>query len=263
MDRLKDRTAVVTGAGAGLGRGIAEGFAREGASVVIVDINRENGMETVEKIRSAGGTAMFCETDVTNPKAVEKMTRSAVKAFGKIDILCNNTGAAIEAIKVIRLVELTDEQWNDTFNLGLKSIHNCCRCIIPEIIKAGGGAIVNISSIAGVVPAFGAAFSAMKAGVIAITRSIAVQYADDGIRANVICPGAIQTPGGIAASRKGLYAGINKDRVRLIERFGTAEDVANAAIFLASDEASYITAASLAVDGGMLSLIEKIPPRAE
>ena len=262
MDRLKDRVAVVTGAGIGIGRGIAEGFAREGAAVVVADINAETGKDAVDQIIKAGGEAIFSKTDVTKPKQVEKMTKLAVEAFGKIDILCNNTGAATKEVsQVIRLVELSDDDWNNIFELGLKSIHNCCRCIIPEMIKAGGGSIVNISSIAGTAPAFSAAFASMKAGVIAVTRSIAIQYADDNIRANAICPGAIRSPGGVAVAKKGLYAGADQSRVRLIERFGTVQDVANAAIFLASEEASYITATSLAVDGGMLALVPHIPPR--
>lgn len=262
MDRLAGRVAVVTGAGSGIGRGIAEGFAREGAEVVVADINAETGAETAEAINAAGGRALFCQVDVTIPRQVNKMAKEAAAYFGKIHILCNNTGAAtVEPSRVIRIVDLTDSQWDDIFDLGLKSIHNCCRAIIPEIIRAGGGSVINISSIAGSAPAFSAAFSAMKAGVIAISRAIAIQYADDNIRCNSICPGAIRSPGGVAAAKKGLYAGEDRNRVRLINRFGTPEDVANAAVFLASEESSYITATNLAVDGGMLSLVSHVPPR--
>lgn len=261
MDRLKEQTAVITGAASGIGKGIALAFAREGAQVAVADIDTARGEATAQEIRQAGGQAIFTRTDVTKPESVAKMTQAVMDAFGRITILCNNTGDAVEARRSIRIVELTDSEWNETFDLGLKSIHNCCRCIIPHMIDSGGGSIVNISSIAGTAPAFSAAFSAMKAGVIAITRALAVQYADDNIRANCICPGAIRTPGGISAAKQGIYAGINNDRIRLIERFGTPEDVANAAVFLASEESSYITATSLAVDGGMLALVSNIPPR--
>ncbi len=261
MDRLKGQTAVITGAASGIGKGIALAFAREGAQVAVADIDTARGEATAQEIRQAGGQAIFTRTDVTKPESVAKMTQAVMDAFGRITILCNNTGDAVEARRSIRIVELTDSEWNETFDLGLKSIHNCCRCIIPHMIDSGGGSIVNISSIAGTAPAFSAAFSAMKAGVIAITRALAVQYADDNIRANCICPGAIRTPGGISAAKQGIYAGINNDRIRLIERFGTPEDVANAAVFLASEESSYITATSLAVDGGMLALVSNIPPR--
>lgn len=261
MDRLKGQTAVITGAASGIGKGIALAFAREGAQVTVADIDTARGEATAQEIRQAGGQAIFTRTDVTKPESVAKMTQAVMDAFGRITILCNNTGDAVEARRSIRIVELTDSEWNETFDLGLKSIHNCCRCIIPHMIDSGGGSIVNISSIAGTAPAFSAAFSAMKAGVIAITRALAVQYADDNIRANCICPGAIRTPGGISAAKQGIYAGINNDRIRLIERFGTPEDVANAAVFLASEESSYITATSLAVDGGMLALVSNIPPR--
>lgn len=261
MNRLSGQTAVITGAASGIGKGIALAFAREGAEVVVADIDSALGEATAHEIEQAGGRAIFARTDVTRPESVAQMTQATMEAFGRITILCNNTGDAVEARKSIRIVELTDSEWDETFDLGLKSIHNCCRCVIPHMIDSGGGAIINISSIAGTAPAFSAAFSAMKAGVIAITRSLAVQYADDNIRANCICPGAIRTPGGISVAKQGIYAGINNDRVRLIERFGTPEDVANAAIFLASEESSYITAASLAVDGGMLALVSNIPPR--
>ena len=261
MDRLKGQTAVITRAASGIGKGIALAFAREGAQVAVADIDTARGEATAQEIRQAGGQAIFTRTDETKPESVAKMTQAVMDAFGRITILCNNTGDAVEARRSIRIVELTDSEWNETFDLGLKSIHNCCRCIIPHMIDSGGGSIVNISSIAGTAPAFSAAFSAMKAGVIAITRALAVQYADDNIRANCICPGAIRTPGGISAAKQGIYAGINNDRIRLIERFGTPEDVANAAVFLASEESSYITATSLAVDGGMLALVSNIPPR--
>lgn len=261
MQRLKDRVAVVTGAGSGLGKAIALGYAKEGAKVIIADICEESGLQVEALIKEEGHEALFIKTDVTKASSVNSMAKKAIEAYKKIDLLCNNTGACIEAKHKIRIVELTDNEWDYTLDLGLKSIHNCCRAIIPHIINAGGGTIVNISSIAGSVPTFSAAFAATKAGVVAITKSIAIQYADDNIRCNCICPGAFETPGGLAAGKKGLYSDVDTRRVRLIQRFGRPEDIANAAIFLSCDESSYITATSLAVDGGMLSLVTNIPPR--
>lgn len=260
-ERLEGRVGIVTGAASGLGKAIAVGFARAGADVVIADIDTHAAEETAREMNADGLSAYAVHCDVTKPSSVKAMVRKSVARFGKVDLLCNNTGACLEAKLKIRLVELTDAQWDQTFDLGLKSIHNCCREVVPEMIKAGGGGIINISSVAGDRPAFSAAFSAMKAGVIAITKSIAIQYADDNIRCNCICPGAFRTTGGLAAGKKGLFAGMNARRVRLIQRFGEAEDIAPVAVFFASEDSRYITGQSLDVDGGMLSLVENIPPR--
>ncbi len=261
MGKLEGRIAIITGAASGIGRAIAIEFAREGAISVLADIDDERGKETESLICSEIGQALFIQTDVRSPKSVESMADEVYRKYGRIDILCNNTGDAVEARKKIRIADLSDKEWDDTFSLGLKSIHNTARAVIPRMVESGGGSILNISSIAGWYPAFSAAFSSMKAGVIAITRSIAIQYADDNIRCNSICPGAIETPGGIAAKKQGLFSDSDLYRVRLIQRLGRPEEIARPAVFLVSDDASYITGAMLPVDGGMLNLVPHIPER--
>lgn len=261
MGKLEGHVCVVTGGGAGLGKGISMRIARDGAAVIIADINLEAGESAAKEIKAAGGEALAVNCDVTNEQDIMSLVETGVKHYGKIDLLCNNTGISIEARNIIRITDLNEEQWDLIFSLGLKSIFFTCKHIIPQMIKAGGGAIVNISSVAGTHPTFGAAYGAVKAGVIGITKALALQYADDNIRCNSVAPGAMKTPGGASAANSGVFKDISQQRVRMIERFGTPDDIGAAVAFLLSDDASFITASNLAVDGGCLAIISKIPRR--
>ncbi len=261
MGRLENRVAVVTGGGSGLGRGMCLRFAKEGAAVIAADIKLESAEETVRMIQTDGGRAIAVKCNVLDANEIQAMVKEGVKAFGKIDILSNNTGICLEARKGIRVAELSEEDWDFTMNINLKSAFLCCKYVIPEMIKAGGGGIVNISSIAGHMPAFSAAYGAAKAGVIAFTESIAMQYADDNIRCNAICPGPMKTPTGLMSNKLGIYKDAQKARIRMIERLGEAEDIANAAVFLLSDESSFITGTRIDVDGGSFAMTTNIPPR--
>jgi len=261
MKRLEGHVCVVTGGGAGLGRGIAMRIASEGAAVAIADIDLIAGETVAEEIRNAGGEATAYKCDVTKEEDVKTLVKKAKEKYGKIDLLCNNTGISLEARNIIRIEDLTEEQWDLMFNVGLKSIFFTCKHIIPEMIEAGGGSIVNVASVAATHPTFGAAYGAVKAGVVGITKALAVQYADDNIRCNCVSPGAMITPGGASAANSGVFKDASEHRTRLINRFGTPEDVGAAVAFLLSDDAAYITAANLSVDGGCLSIVSKIPPR--
>lgn len=263
VKRLEGKCAVVTGGGAGLGRGIALRLANEGAKVLVADLDLEAARSTAAEIQASGGSAEAFRCDVTREEDVAALARFGVSAFGKINLLCNNVGASFEARNVIRITELTGEQWDFLLNLNLKSVFLTCKHIIPCMIQAGGGSIVNITSIACSKPTFGAAYGAAKAGLVALSNAIAVQFADDGIRCNTVAPGAMRTPGGASVKKQGVFKDQASHRVRLIDRFGEPEDVGAAVAFLLSDDASFITATNLAVDGGSLTLISDIPKRGE
>ena len=262
MKRLEGHVCIVTGSGQGLGAGIAERIAAEGAAVVVVDLNRETAEAEAEKIRAAGGRVLAQVCDVTNAASVDEMVTAAVEAFGKVDLLCNNVGASIEAKQTLRITDLTEEQWNFMIDVNLKSTFLVSRRVIPEMIRCGGGSIVNITSIAGHKPTFGAAYGAAKAGVIGFTKAVAVQFADDNIRCNAVAPGAMQTPGGGSAAGKGVFKNQSLHRARLLnDRFGTPDDIGAAVAFLMSDDASFITATTMNVDGGGLTVVTDIPKR--
>lgn len=245
--RLTDRVAIVTGAGSGIGRAIALGYATEGAAVVVADVRQIGGAETVEQIKRAGGRALFVETDVTRSADAERMLDAALVTYGRLDVLVNN--AAIGGGDDILA---TDEAtWDRVVAVVLKSVFLCTRAVLPRMIEAQRGAIVNISSVNGLTGLGEEAYSAAKAGVINLTQNLAIRYGQHGVRANVICPGTIQTP--IWAARVDKQPDIFERLSRWypVGRVGRPEDVAAAAVFLGSDDAAFISGAVLTVDGGL------------
>ncbi len=259
-DRLKGKVAIVVGAGSTPGDTLSNGratsmlFAREGASVMLVDRRRESAEETREIIGAEGGDSFVFEADVTRAEDCRKMAEKCVETYGRIDVLHNNVGIGEGGGPV----ELSEEDWEKVLATNLKSMFLTCKHALPHMEKQGSGAIINISSMAAVrfAPYPMLAYSASKAGVNALTRSIAMQYAHHGIRANAIMPGLINTPMAIEGISQRL--GIEKkDLIRMrdaavpMNHMGEAWDVAYAALFLASDEAKYITGVILPVDGGL------------
>lgn len=248
MDRLRDKVAIVTGATAGIGQGIAKLFAAEGARVAVVGRSKERGKETLQMITSADREAIFVPTDVSKAAEVRDMVAQTVAHFGRLDILVCN--AAVFPIRK-NVVDTTEEEWDWIVDTNLKGSFLCCKYAIPEMMRSGGGSILTVSSVSGLVGTpLMPAYLATKGGMIAMTRGIAVDHAPH-IRANVICPGSVETLGSHA---------LIKDRVTweeavnvrtLMERPGQPEDVAYAALYLVSDEASWVTATVLSIDGGL------------
>jgi NAD(P)-dependent dehydrogenase (short-subunit alcohol dehydrogenase family) len=261
-DRLKGKVAIVTGAGSigpGVGNGKASAivYAREGARVMLVDLNLKAAEETKRLIDKEGGDCIAFKADVTKASDCQAMVDQCIQTFGRIDILHNNVGI----VEPGGPVEVSEESWDRVMNVNLKSIFLTCKYVLPHMEKQKYGSIVNISSIAGIiVPYPSVSYTASKAGVIALTRDIAIQYAKKGIRANSILPGLLNTPM-VVASLTQSYGG---DAAEMIKRRdakcptgkqGEAWDVAYAALFLASDEAKYITATTLVVDGGITATL--------
>lgn len=249
--RLAGKTALITGAGAGIGRATARLFAAEGASVVVVDINAATGQETADLIEKAGGSAVFVRADVSNPADIRGMFAATKAAFGKLNILFNNAGI----VKQGRVEDSTEEDWDAQIATTLTSVFLGCKYSIPLLREQGGGVIVNMASVAGIMGlANRAVYSAAKGGVAALTRAVALDYAPERIRCVYLAPATIETPSLIgrietspdpAAARKAFEAR------QPIGRLGTPEDVAYAALYLASDEAGFLTGCGLNVDGGM------------
>ena len=258
-DRLKDKVVIVTGAGSsgpgwGNGKAAAVLFAREGARVFAIDINADAVAETSQIIRDEGGDCTVQQVDVTQSDQIRSMVDRCIETYGQIDILHNNVGI----LEVGGPVETSEESWDRVVAVNLKSMFLTCKFTLPHLEKQGG-VIVNISSIVGIrylgVPYV--SYSATKAAILQLTQSIALEYAEKNIRANTILPGLMNTPM-IIEPLKEAYAGGNVDRMLEIrnnqvpmKRMGDAWDVAHAALFLASDEAKYITGAQLVVDGGL------------
>jgi NAD(P)-dependent dehydrogenase (short-subunit alcohol dehydrogenase family) len=259
-ERLKDKVAIVAGAGStpgdtlGNGRAASLLFAREGASVMLVDRRFDSAEETKEMIDAEGGRSFAFEADITRADDCKRMAEKCMETYGRIDILHNNVGIG----EAGGPVELSEEDWERVLNTNLKSAYLTCKYALPHMEKQGSGAIVNISSMAAIrfAPYPMLAYSASKAGMNALTRSIAMQYAHQGIRANAIMPGLINTP--MAIEGISVRLGIEKeDLIRMrdaavpMNHMGEAWDIAYASLFLVSDEAKYITGVILPVDGGL------------
>jgi NAD(P)-dependent dehydrogenase (short-subunit alcohol dehydrogenase family) len=248
MGRLQNRVGIVTGAGSGIGHGIALLFAKEGACVVVADIDIDAGEETVRLIKTEGGEAMFVRTDVSKAADVEKMVQSTVNSFGKPDILCNNAG--IMAFEPRFLSDLSEEAWERTININLKGVFLCCKYTLPEMMNTGRGSIINISSIAAVKRSPNYAYAASKGGIVAFTQSLALQYGEYNIRANAVCPGSITTLSREKARRERAFT--VDLATRILKKEGTPEDIGHIAVYLASEESAYVTGSVFVIDGGSL-----------
>jgi NAD(P)-dependent dehydrogenase (short-subunit alcohol dehydrogenase family) len=249
MGRLAGKVAVITGAASGIGAATARLFAQEGARVVVADI-RETAAETMAAaIREAGGEAIALPVDVSSTEQVKALIAGAIAAYGALHILYCNAGVLLPDT----VEDPSEDAWHKSLAVNLTGSYLCCRYGVPEIKKAGGGAVLITSSISGFRGEKGsAAYNATKGGLINLAKHLAVEYAADGIRVNAICPGWIDTP-----FNDPIYeaAGLEKaaiDRLIPMGRQGRPEEIASAALFLASDDASYITGHSLLVDGGLL-----------
>lgn len=250
--RLKNKTAIVTGAGRGIGKAIAIRFAQEGATVIVDDVNDTLGTATVAAITEAGGSAMFINADVADADAAKRLIAATLAAYGKVDILVNNA--------ICSTADVLNNNWEANLAVALRGTNHCTEAVIPAMQKVGGGSIVNIASVNGLIGLQGIhAYAAAKGGVIALTRSMAIAHGKDNIRINCICPGTIQTE---------VWEPMLERNPKILEeitqwyplgRIGQPIDIANAALFLASDEANFATGTVLVIDGGLTAGNHQFP----
>jgi dihydroanticapsin dehydrogenase len=250
--QLQQKLAVITGAATGIGRATALLFAREGAAVMVGDINEEGGRQTVADIDAEGGRAWFVRCDVTRSSDVDALMRSAAEAMGGIDIVVNNAGAQRSG----RVTEFSEEEWDLLMRVNPRSSFLGVKYGVPHLRQRGGGVIINVASLAGLKGGAGmSAYSASKGAIVAFTRALAPELAPDGIRINAMCPGWIDTPfnqpaidfmGGRAAQDAVVQ------QIVPLARQGTPEEIASGMLFLASDASSYMTGQTLVIDGGVL-----------
>jgi 3-oxoacyl-[acyl-carrier protein] reductase len=246
--KLDGKVAVVTGAGSGIGRASAELFAKEGARVVVVDVNAEPAEATVDAIEAAGGEALAVPTDVADNAAVEAMAAAASERFGRVDVLMSNAGI-LDDFEPAH--ETSDETWNRILGVNLNGMFFTARALIPGMLESGAGAIVNVASTAGLNGGNGgAAYTTSKHAVIGFTRQLCFDYARLGIRCNVICPGAVES-----GMTKEIFASESAEVMKAVNsapigRWAQPEELATAALFLASDDASFVNGAVYVVDGG-------------
>jgi len=251
MGKLDGKVAVVTGAASGIGRATANLFASEGAKVVLADWDERQGSRVADELREAGHDAVFVRVDVSRPEDVEGMISTAVERYARLDVLFNNAGIEGEQAPT---ADCTLENWERVINVNLKGVFLGMKYGIPAMLKGGGGAIINNASVAGIVGFAGIpAYCASKGGVIQLTKAAALEYAKQGIRVNVICPGVIWTP---MVERFTAQSDETRKALESLEpvgRFGTPEEVARLALFLASDDSAFCTGAPFIVDGGFVA----------
>ena len=248
--RFQGKVAVVTGAASGIGRATAVAFAQEGAAVVIMDKDQEQGEVVAGEIKGQGGDALVVPVDIAQENEVQAMVEAVIHRWDRLDILVNNAGVYYQA----DVVDTPSDVWNNVLAVNLSGAFLCTKYAVPVMIQGGGGVVINIASEAGLVGIKGqVAYNVSKGGMIALTRSCAVDLAERGIRVNCVCPGTTETPlvreavnraSDPAAARRAL------EEVRPLDRLGTPEEIAGAVLYLASSEAGYATGAILSVDGG-------------
>lgn len=240
--RLKNKVAIITGAASGMGYAEALQFAKEGAKVVVADINIDDAIKVAGEINNFGGEAIAIKVDVTNSNDIQACITKTKDVFGPVDILINNAGIFD---KYATALNTTLKQWNLLLTVNLTSVFEFSKAVLPSMIERNKGAIVNIASVAGLVAGKGgAAYTASKHGVIGLTKHLSSEYAKYGIKINAICPGTIETP-----LIKDIINNIPKDLIPA-RTFGTVEEVASLAVFLASDEAKFMNGAAVPIDGG-------------
>ncbi|MFC1910244.1 SDR family NAD(P)-dependent oxidoreductase [Chloroflexota bacterium] len=249
--KLENKTAIVTGARRGIGRGSALALAREGANVIVSDISQEDCQKVVTEIEALGRKGLALKCDVSSRAEVEEMVRKTVAEFGMIDILVNNAGV----INFKPFLELTEEEWDKTININLKGQFICAQAVAKEMVKNKWGHIINIASISsggcGIAFPLVAHYTASKGGIIALTEALALELTPKGINVNAICPGAIDTDMVQGVKKSGQ---IEQVLLRIPKgRLGQPEDIANLVVFLASDDSDYISGAAIVIDGGWLT----------
>jgi NAD(P)-dependent dehydrogenase (short-subunit alcohol dehydrogenase family) len=251
--RLKDKVCLITGGASGMGGVASRLFAQEGAKVVLSDIVDKAGEDTLQAIKSAGGQAVFVKADVSKEADCKRMVAEAIKAFGGVDVLYNNAGVFPQDDHSV--IDTDESVWRKVLDINLMGVSNSCKYAIPEMIKRGQGSVINIASFVALVGCSVPqdAYTASKGAVIALTKSLAVQFGPKRIRSNAICPGPIETP----LLTTWLLANPVEKNKRLVRipmgRFGKPEDIVYMAMYLASDESSWTNGAALVVDGGITS----------
>lgn len=244
--RLKDKVAIVTGAGRGIGECTAKKFAVEGAKVVVADINEADIKKVVEEIKTEGREAIGIVVDVTNKEKVDKMIDEAVKSFGQLDIIVNNAGITADNT----LLKMKENEWDRVINVNLKGVYNCGQAAAKVMAEKGTGVILNASSVVGIYGNYGQTnYAATKWGVIGMTKTWAKELGKKGVRVNAVAPGFIFTPMTEKMPEKVLDMMAKKAPIK---RLGTPEDIANAYLYLASDEASFVTGTVLEITGGIV-----------
>lgn len=251
--KLDGKVALVTGGASGIGRATALTFAREGAKLIIADMNEDGGQQTVHMITENGGEATFVQVDVTSAAQIEAMISKAVETYGRLDCSFNNAGT--EGTTMVSTIDYKEDDWNRVLSINLTGVWLCMKYELTQMLKQGGGAIVNTASVAGLVGSKGAgsAYAASKHGVVGLTKTAALEYAKQGIRVNCVCPGVIRTPMMERMLTRTPELEQQYIAAEPIGRLGLPEEIAESVVWLCSDAASFVTGHTMTVDGGMVA----------